>query len=103
VSEIPQWFFAFQSQSVSGGRWLGPTVEETLDSIAASGVRALLLQPICFLCDHVEILYDVDIHFRAFATERGLKLERTQSLNASVTLAKAVADLAKQGLARLGN
>ena len=103
VSEIPQWFFAFQSQSVSGGRWLGPTVEETLDSIAASGVRALLLQPICFLCDHVEILYDVDIHFRAFATERGLKLERTQSLNASVTLAKAVADLAKQGLARLDN
>jgi ferrochelatase len=102
VPEIPQWFFAFQSQSVSGGRWLGPTVEETLNSIAASGVHVLLLQPICFLCDHVEILYDVDIHFRAFAAERGLRLERTESLNASATLAKAVADLARQGLARLG-
>jgi protoporphyrin/coproporphyrin ferrochelatase len=103
VPEIPQWFFAFQSQSVSGGRWLGPTVEETLSSIAASGVRELLLQPICFLCDHVEILYDVDIHFRAFAAERGLRLERTASLNASATLAKAIADLARQGLKRLGS
>jgi ferrochelatase len=83
--------------------WLGPTVEQTLDSIAASGVRTLLLQPIGFLCDHVEILYDVDIHFRAYAAERGLRLERTESLNASATLAKAIADLARQGLARLGN
>ena len=103
VPEIPQWFFAFQSQSVSGGRWLGPTVEETLSSIAASGVRELLIQPICFLCDHVEILYDVDIHFRAFAAEHGLRLERTQSLNVSVTLARAIADLARQGLKRLGS
>jgi len=101
VPEIPQWFFAFQSQSIRGGRWLGPTVEETLDAIATSGVHALLLQPICFLCDHVEILYDVDIHFRAFAAERGLRLERPESLNASATLAKAIAELARQGLARL--
>jgi ferrochelatase len=103
VPEIPQWFFAFQSQGVSGGPWIGPTVEETLEAIAASGVRTILLQPIGFLCDHVEILYDVDILFRGFAARLNLRLERPESLNASATLAKAVADLARQGLARLNS
>jgi ferrochelatase len=101
VSEIPQWSFAFQSQGASGGPWLGPTVEQTLETIAASGAKTVLLQPIGFLCDHVEILYDVDIFFREFASKINLRLERPESLNASVTLAKAIADLARQGLARL--
>ena len=103
MPEIPQWFFAFQSQGVSGGPWLGPTVEETLQSIAASGGKTVLLQPIGFLCDHVEILYDVDILFREYAAKLNLRLERTESLNASGPLAKAVADLARQGRARLNS
>jgi ferrochelatase len=103
VPEIPQWFFAFQSQGVSGGPWLGPTVEKTLESIAASGAKTVLLQPIGFLCDHVEILYDVDIFFRTFARKLNLRLERTESLNASIPLAKAIADLARQGLERLNS
>ena len=101
IPEIPQWFFAFQSQGASGGPWLGPTVEETLESIAASGAKTVLLQPVGFLCDHVEILYDVDILFREFAKKLNLRLERPESLNASVPLAKAIADLARQGLKRL--
>jgi ferrochelatase len=101
VPEIAQWFFAFQSQGASGGPWLGPTVEEKLGSIAASGATTVLLQPIGFLCDHVEILYDVDIFFRDFASKLNLRLERPESLNASSTLAKAIADLARQGLERL--
>jgi ferrochelatase len=101
VPEIPQRWFAFQSQGVSGGLWLEPTVEETLQSIAASGAKTVLLQPIGFLCDHVEILYDVDILFREFARKLNLRLERTESLNASGLLAKAIADLARQGLKRL--
>jgi ferrochelatase len=101
VPEIPLWAFAFQSQGASGGPWLGPTVEETLDRFAAEGVTQLLLQPIGFLCDHVEILYDVDILFRSYAARLGIRLERPESLNGSVLLAKAVADLAGQGLARL--
>jgi ferrochelatase len=103
MPEIPQWLFAFQSQGASGGPWLVPTVEETLQSIAASGAQALLLQPIGFLCDHVEILYDVDIFFRDFARKLNLRLERPESLNASVPLAKAITDLARQGLARLNS
>jgi ferrochelatase len=101
VPEISQWWFAFQSQGISGGPWIGPTVESILDSIAAEGVRALVLQPIGFLCDHVEILYDVDILFRGYAAKIGIRLERPVSLNASVTLSRAVADLARQGLTRL--
>ena len=102
VPEIPRWWFAFQSQGASGGPWLGPSVEETLDRIAAEGVKALILQPIGFLCDHVEILFDVDILFREYAIKKHVRLKRPESLNASVTLAKAVADLARGGLERLG-
>jgi ferrochelatase len=101
VPEIPRWWFAFQSQGASGGPWLGPSVEETLEQIAGEGVRALILQPIGFLCDHVEILFDVDQLFRGYADRLKMRLERPESLNASGTLAKAVADLASQGLRRL--
>jgi ferrochelatase len=101
LPEICSWYFAFQSQGASGGPWIGPTVEATLDSLAAEGVKALILQPIGFLCDHVEILYDVDIAFREYAANLGIRLERPESLNGSTSLAKAVADLAAQGLKRL--
>lgn len=101
VPEIPQWWFAFQSQGASGGPWIGPTVEETLDSAAAQGTKTVVLQPIGFLCDHVEILYDVDIAFREYAAGKGIRLERPESLNGSPTLARAIADLARKGLARL--
>jgi protoporphyrin/coproporphyrin ferrochelatase len=101
VKEIPRWWFAFQSQGASGGPWLGPSVEETLDRIAGDGVRTLILQPIGFLCDHVEILFDVDILFHEYAAKLNLRLQRPESLNASPTLAKAVSDLALAGLTRL--
>ena len=101
VNGIPRWWFAFQSQGASGGPWLGPSVEETLDTIAREGVKALVLQPIGFLCDHVEILFDVDMHFREYAAKLGVRLERPESLNDSPTLARAVADLARSGLERL--
>ena len=101
VPEIARWWFAFQSQGASGGPWIGPTVEETLTVIAGQGVKVLVLQPIGFLCDHVEILYDVDIAFRQYAADLGIRLERPESLNASTTLARAVAGLARAGLKRL--
>lgn len=102
VPEISQWWFAFQSQGASGGPWIGPAVEETLDRLAEQGVKNLLLQPIGFLCDHVEILYDVDIAFREYARGKGIRLERPESLNGSKKLAAAVTDLARAGLQRLG-
>jgi len=101
VPEIPRWWFAFQSQGASGGPWIGPTVEDTLTAIASEGVKTLLLQPIGFLCDHVEILYDVDIAFKEYAKGLGIRIERPESLNGSLTLARAVAALAIRGLGRL--
>jgi ferrochelatase len=59
------------------------------------------LQPIGFVCDHVEILFDIDILFRDFAAGRGMKLYRAESLNDSPVFIKAVADLAKTRLAAL--
>jgi ferrochelatase len=98
---MPEWWFAFQSQGASGGPWIGPSVEETLDGIAAEGVRELILQPIGFLCDHVEILFDVDILFTEYGNKLKIDLKRPESLNTSPFLVRAVADLAVKGLSRL--
>ncbi len=93
------WSFAFQSQGMSGGEWLGPTVESTIEALAASGHKHLFVQPIGFVCDHVEVLYDVDIAFRNFAAQRGIALSRAESLNDSVLFARAVAQLVRTRLA----
>ncbi|HEX4022344.1 MAG TPA: ferrochelatase [Acidobacteriaceae bacterium] len=91
------WVFAFQSQGASGGPWIGPTVEETLQTLKEEGHTGVVLQPIGFLCDHVEILYDIDIAFQELAQKIGLKLWRPESLNASPLLIEALADLAQKG------
>jgi protoporphyrin/coproporphyrin ferrochelatase len=87
------WFFAFQSQGVSGGPWIGPTVEDTLKAIKAEGHVGVVMQPVGFLCDHVEILYDIDIAFRESARQLGLKLWRAESLNNSEVLVQALVDV----------
>jgi ferrochelatase len=100
VPEIAgHWQFAFQSQGMSGGEWLGPTVESAITELAAAGHKYLFLQPIGFVCDHVEILYDVDIAFKNFAASQGVVLTRAESLNDSVLFARAVAQLARTRLA----
>jgi ferrochelatase len=101
VPEIGAWHFAFQSQGMSGGEWLGPTVEDTITNLRDTGHTAVLLQPIGFVCDHVEILFDVDILFRDFAAQRGMKLYRTESLNDSRPFVRAVADLARSRFSAL--
>ena len=86
----PAWFFAFQSQGVAGGPWIGPTVEDTLAAIAKGGYPGVVFQPIGFVCDHVEILYDIDIAFRQTARELNLRLFRAASLNDSPLLTRAI-------------
>jgi protoporphyrin/coproporphyrin ferrochelatase len=89
------WHFAFQSQGMSGGAWLGPTVENTLLSLKEKGHTAVFLQPIGFLCDHVEVLYDIDIGFQQFAKQHGMQLRRAESLNESPMLIAALADIVR--------
>ena len=88
------WYFAFQSQGVAGAPWIGPSVEDTLKALSAEGHTGVVLQPIGFLCDHVEILYDIDIAFKQTARGLGLELWRAESLNASGTLIRALVDVA---------
>ena len=87
------WYFAFQSQGISGGPWIGPTVEDTLRSLKEQGEIGVVMQPVGFLCDHVEILYDIDIAFTQTANELGLKLWRAESLNASPILVQALEEI----------
>ena len=93
---LTDWEFAYQSQGMSGGTWLGPTVESCLDRYAAQGVREVVVAPIGFVCDHVEILYDIDVLFRAYAAERGIALTRPESLNGSATFTAALAEVVKR-------
>ena len=92
------WSFAFQSQGMSGGAWLGPTVEDTIRDLKAKGHRGVFIQPVGFLCDHVEVLYDIDIGFKQFAEKEGMRLWRAESLNGSPLLTQALADLARTRL-----
>jgi protoporphyrin/coproporphyrin ferrochelatase len=99
VLEKPDWRFAFQSQGISGGAWLGPTVEATIMDLKRSGHAGVFIQPIGFLCDHVEILYDIDVVFKQFAQEQGMRLWRAESLNDSPLLTAALADVASSRVA----
>ncbi len=97
---LKDWRFAYQSQGATSDQWLGPTVESVLDDLAAQSCREVVLCPIGFLADHVEILYDVDIHFQHYAKERGIELRRTESLNDSPKLIQAMAALVKRNFAQ---
>jgi ferrochelatase len=90
-----QWSLAFQSQGMAGGPWIGPTVEESMRSLKAMGHHRVLIQPVGFVCDHVEVLYDIDIGFRKYGSQIGIEVSRPESLNDSPTLIAALADLVK--------
>jgi ferrochelatase len=89
------WTFAFQSQGISGGVWIGPTVEDTIRDLKAKGHRGVFLDPVGFVCDHVEVLYDIDIAFQQRAEKEGMRLWRAGSLNGSKTLTAALAEVVK--------
>jgi protoporphyrin/coproporphyrin ferrochelatase len=90
------WLFAFQSQGMSGGPWIGPTVEETILSLKEKRHSSVFVQPVGFLCDHVEVLYDIDIAFKDFAGKEGVQLWRAASLNGSPLLTEALAELVRE-------
>lgn len=85
--------FAFQSAGQSLEPWLGPDAGAVLERLASRGGRHALICPIGFVADHLEVLYDVDIEYRRRARDLGIRLERTDSLNASPLLIEALADV----------
>ena len=88
---LERWELAYQSQGMTHEPWIGPTVESRLDEYAERGITDVILAPIGFVADNLEILYDVDIHFRRYALSRGIRLRRPESLNDSPTFIAALA------------
>jgi protoporphyrin/coproporphyrin ferrochelatase len=93
--------FAYQSQGRSTEKWLGPTVESTIEALHREGRRHVLIAPIGFLSDHLEVLYDIDIGFRRLAESKGMQLERMAMLNAAPALITILASLLEEHQASL--
>ena len=90
---IAEYRVAFQSQGMTAEKWIGPTVESQIDELAQAGRKHVLLIPVGFVSDHVEILYDIDVLCRDYGRARGVTVRRSQSLNESPELAEALACL----------
>ncbi len=88
-----RWRFSYQSQSHTGEPWLGPDLLETLGELAASGERQVLVAPVGFIADHLEILYDIDLEAQEKASALGIELRRMPMLNADPRLVAALAGL----------
>jgi ferrochelatase len=93
---IESWSFAFQSESPTGEAWLGPDILDELDRLHGEGVRRVLVAPIGFVADHLEIYWDIDVEAREKAAELGLELERTESLNDDPAFIRVLASLVTQ-------
>ncbi len=78
-----QWSFGYQSAGAAPGAWLGPSIEDMLPRLAGQGIKNILVTPVGFMADHVEVLYDLDIEAQEIAAREGIHFVRSQSLNAS--------------------
>ncbi len=101
-ARVGGWRLAYQSAGATGERWLGPDVATVMKELAKDGHEAVLLVPIGFVCDHVEILYDIDVECQALAKRLGVHLERTASLNDDPGLVAAVADVVRTAASQRG-
>jgi ferrochelatase len=95
--KLPEWEFAFQSASTTGEPWLGP---DLLTAIERSGARDLLVCPIGFVADHLEILYDLDVEAQEFARSRGIRIRRTASFNTRPEFIGAMAEVVSDAIGK---
>jgi ferrochelatase len=92
------WHMAFQSKGVGPEEWVGPDVESVLTELSGQGVGEVLVVPIGFVSDHIEILYDIDILYQEKAKALGIVLKRTPSLNTSEKFIQALASAVEEQL-----
>jgi ferrochelatase len=93
---LDSWSFAFQSESLTGEPWLGPAILDELDILKARGIESVLVCPIGFVSDHLEILWDLDVEARERAAKLGLELERIESLNDDPAFIRGLAELCRE-------
>ncbi len=93
------WEFCYQSAGAGGIKWLGPQIEERVAELAQAGYRHLLVAPVGFVADHVEILFDLDIEARDSAAAAGARLERIDSMNDSPPFIETLAEIVLEAVA----
>src|SRR5207247_9008205 len=97
---VADWDFAFQSASGPTGTWLGPSLKEKISEFSNKGIKRILVCPVGFVSDHLEILYDLDVEARDYANSGGIGLARTLSLNDDPKFIEALAAIATPFLVR---
>jgi ferrochelatase len=99
-SWIKSWDFAFQSAGHPIASWMGPSIKEKITELSGKGFRELLVCPVGFVSDHLEILYDLDIEAKGYAGSLGTRLERTASLNDDPEFINAISSRLESLLSR---
>ena len=99
AAEVDDWSFSFQSESPTGEPWLGPDILDHLGDLHARGVRAVLVCPVGFVSDHLEIRWDIDTEARDRARELGLRLERIEMPNDDPRFVEVLAAIVRRSLA----
>ncbi|MEX2613910.1 MAG: ferrochelatase [Gaiellaceae bacterium] len=93
--DAERWSWSYQSAGRTPEPWAGPDLGEHLAELAARGIRDVVVVPVGFVSDHVEILFDIDIRAKAVADQLGVRLERPPALNDDPVFIAALADLVR--------
>ena len=96
---VGDWSFAFQSESPTGEPWLGPDILDHLSDLSAQGVAEVLVCPVGFVSDHLEIRWDIDVEAVERARELGMRLSRIEMPNADPALVEVLAGIVRRELA----
>jgi protoporphyrin/coproporphyrin ferrochelatase len=95
---LSDWSFSFQSESPTGEPWLGPDILDHLESLQRQGVERVLVCPVGFVSDHLEIRWDLDVEAQEKAAELGLQLERIELPNADPALVRTLGEIVRRAL-----
>jgi protoporphyrin/coproporphyrin ferrochelatase len=95
---VLEWSFSFQSESPTGEPWLGPDILDHLDALHAEGVDHVLVCPVGFVSDHLEIRWDLDVEAQEKAASLGMRLERIEMPNADPAFVRTLATIVKRAL-----
>lgn len=90
------WEWAYQSAAMTPDPWLGPDAGDVITALAEQGHKHILICPVGFICEHVEILYDIDIEYQHLASELGVQLERIEMLNDHPMMLAGLAGLVRE-------
>ena len=100
-ADLQDWSFSFQSESPTGEPWLGPDILDHLESLAARGAQDLVIAPIGFVSDHLEVLFDLDVEAREKADELGLAMARASSASTHPAFVAMIRELIEERLGRI--